>query len=258
MAASKIPSIGKPLPGLVRVFSTMNSPVSFAAYATFGLLLFSFSPKTYIPLVLVPFVCILPLCLSILLTGVRTAWISTAVSLLVCVLFRRTRGRAMVIITCLALGVAGAITLTPFGDTVADRLASMSNGVSNDGSGVERLSDYYHVFRDDDRYIFGVGFAPFEADIGMMALDGQILSSAAQMGTTVGVVFVLMIIWAAGQSLMTLRPGDGPLRRVCAALIVGNLVILPAYRGGDRRNWLFVLVSSWRSIFTSDGFGHRV
>ena len=227
MAASKIPSIGKPLPGMVRVFSTMNAPVSFAAYATFGLLLFSFSPRTYIPLILVPFVCIFPLCLAILLTGVRTAWISTAVSLLVCVMFRRTRGRAMLMICCLAVGVAGAVTLTSFGNTVADRMATMNNNVASDGSGAERLSDYDHVFREDNRYIFGVGLAPVDQDTKMMAMDGQLLSSAVEMGTTVGVIFVLMICWAAGQALMTVRRDDGQLRLVAAALIVGNLAILP-------------------------------
>ena len=227
MAASKMESIGKPLPGLVRVFSTMNSPVSFAAYATFALLLFSFSPRTYIPFVFVPFVCILPLCLAILLTGVRTAWISAAVSLAVCVAFRRTRGRAILMIGCLALGVAAAVTLTSFGDTVSTRLATLSGNVSTDGSGAERISDYDHVFREDNRYIFGVGLAPLDVDSKMMALDGQLLSSAVQMGTTGGVIFVLMIIWAAGQALMTLRRNDGPLRLVAAALIIGNLAILP-------------------------------
>ena len=227
MIASKIPSIGKPYSGMVRVFSTMNSPVSFAAYATCGLLLFSFSPRTFIPFILVPFVAILPLCLAILLSAVRTAWISAAVSLLFCLLFSRTRGRASILIVCLGVGVAGAVTLTSFGDTVSARLETMQNGVSDDGSGGERISDYTHVFSSDGRYVLGTGLAPLEPDPVLYAMDGQILLSSAQMGTTIGVIYVLCVIWAGVQAVWRLKRDEGPLRLVAGALIVGNLAILP-------------------------------
>ena len=227
MTASKVLSIGKPYSGMVRVFSTMNSPVSFAAYATCGLLLFSFSPRTFIPFILVPFVAILPLCLAILLSAVRTAWISAAVSLLFCLMFNRTRGRASILIVCLVVGVVGAVTLTSFGDTVSARLETMQNGVADDGSGGERISDYTHVFSSDGRYVLGTGLAPLEPDPVLYAMDGQILLSSAQMGTTIGVIYVLCVVWAGVQALCRIKRDEGPLRLVAGALIVGNLAILP-------------------------------
>ena len=226
MVESEIPSIGKPLPGMVRVFSTMNSPVSFAGYATVGLLLFSFVPRSFIPIFLVPFVAIIPLCLAILLSGVRTAWISASVSVLFCLSFRRTRGRASLLIICLLAGVVVAISLTSFGDVISARLASMNSSVSDDGSGGERISDYMHVI-SDSRYIFGTGLAPPVTDAGLMALDGLVLMSVVQMGTTIGLIYVAMVTWAAGQALLQMRSNEGPLRLVAGAIIVGNLVIMP-------------------------------
>ena len=227
MVSSKIPSIGQPFSGQVRVFSTMNSPVSFAAYATCGLLLFSFIPRSFIPPVLVPVVAILPLCLAILLTSVRTAWISAAVSLLFCLLYGRTRGRAGMLMVCLGLGIAFALLFTSFGDVISDRFATMDSSAANDGSGNERMGDYIHVFSEDSRYIFGLGLAPVVGDSKMAALDGQVLMSAYQMGTTIGVLHLLCVVWAGVQGLLRLRRDEAPLRLVAGALVVGNLAILP-------------------------------
>lgn len=227
MVEAKMPSIGQPFPGQVRVFSTMNSPVSFAAYATCGLLLFSFMPRSFIPPILVPVVAILPLCLAILLTSVRTAWISAGVSILFCLLFNRTRGRATFLIICLGLGITFALLFTSFADVISDRFASLDTNVDGDGSGHERMGDYLHVFSEDSRYIFGTGMAPVVGDQNMAALDGQILSSAVQMGTTFGMLYILGVVWAGVQAVLRIGRNEEPIRLVAAALIIGNLVILP-------------------------------
>ena len=70
IVASKFEAAGQPEPMQVRVFSTMNSPASFATYAVCGLLLFSFT-RSFIPTLLVPFVALLPLSMSLLLSGIR-------------------------------------------------------------------------------------------------------------------------------------------------------------------------------------------
>ncbi|MBC7799269.1 MAG: O-antigen ligase family protein [Gemmatimonadaceae bacterium] len=227
MVESKIPSIGMPFAGEVRVFSTMNSPASFAAYATCGLLLFSFTSRSLIPPVLVPAVAILPLCLAILLTSVRTAWIGAAVCLLFCLLFNKTRSRAILLIVCLAFGVAFAVLFTAFGDVIMARFATLDTNVAGDGSGGERMRDYFHVFGGDSRYIFGAGLSPLVGDAKMAALDGQLLMSAVQMGTTIGVLHVLCIIWAGAQALIGIKDEQSALRLIAAALIFSNLFILP-------------------------------
>jgi hypothetical protein len=224
MIQSKIVSIGQPLPGEVRVFSTMNSPVSFAAYATCGLLLFSFTPRSFIPPVLVPFVALLPLSLALLLTGVRTAWISAAISIAFCLLFNRTRSRAGLLIICLGFGIAVALLLTSFGDVISSRLDTFSGNASEDGSGYERLKDYSYVFGEGALYPFGTGLAG-EADPRLNALDGQLLSSAVQMGPGVGLIHMLAIVWAGVQALLTLRRDEEIMRLVASSLVVGNIAI---------------------------------
>jgi hypothetical protein len=227
MTASKIPSIGNPVAGQVRVFSTMNSPVSFAAYATCGLLLLSFGPRSFIPpYVLLPIV-ILPLCLAILLSSVRTAWFSACLSLFMCLLFGRTRSRATLLIVCIALAIPFALLFTSFGDVISARFDSLAGGVANDGSGHERLGDYLHVFGGDDRYIFGGGFVPVDDDGQLAAMDGQVLMAASQMGTTIGVLYIIGIIWAAVQGILCVGRKGSPLRVAAAALVAGSLVILP-------------------------------
>ena len=224
MIASKIDSIGLPEPGKVRVFSTMNSPVSFAAYATCGLLLFGFSNRTFIPRLLVPFAAILPLSLALLLTGVRTAWISAAASLIVCLLFPKVRKRAFVLMVCLACGIAVALLFTSFGDTVGSRLSSLGGNVSSDGSGSARIDDYLHVFSGDSRYLFGVGFGP-DDDRQMNALDGLLLSSAVQMGIAVGVLQTIAVLWAGIQAVLKTGSHGDVMQTVASALVVGNLVV---------------------------------
>lgn len=227
MVASKIPSIGQPFPGQVRVFGTMNSPVSFAAYATFGLLLFGFMPRSFVPPILVPLVAILPLGIAILLTSVRTAWISASVSLLFCLLFRRTRGRATLMIVCLSFAAVFAVSFTSFGDVIASRFATLDGNVAGDGSGSERLGDYFHVFSEDSRYIFGTGLAPVDGDTKLSALDGQILMAGVQMGTVFGVLYVVGMVWAGVRAVLQVRGSADPLRLVAAALVVGNLAVIP-------------------------------
>ena len=224
MTQSKMVSIGQPLPGQVRVFGTMNSPVSFAAYATCGLLLFSFIRRSFIPPLLVPVVALLPLSLALLLTEVRSAWISAAVSLAFCLSFKRTRSRAGVLTVCLGLGIAFALLFTSFGDSVGERLGSMNAGVSDDGSGYERMHDYMYVFTESDRFLFGIGLAG-ATDPRMAAMDGQLLQSGVQMGTVIGLVYCLAMLWAGGQALLTLRRDDGVMRLVAGSWILGELAI---------------------------------
>ena len=224
MISSKIDSIGLPEPGKVRVFGTMNSPVSFAAYATCGLLLFTFVRSTFLPSILVPLAAILPLCLALLLTEVRTAWISALLSIVVCLYFHKTRRTAAILLLCLAAGVMVATLFTSFGDVISNRLSTLSNNVSADGSGSARLEDYFHVFGEDGRYLFGVGLSG-ATDSTMNALDGLLLSSAVKMGTVVGLLHTASVVWAGIQSISRVNRDGDVMRLVTCALVVGNVAI---------------------------------
>ena len=224
MISSKIDSIGLPEPGKVRVFGTMNSPVSFAAYATCGLLLFTFVRSKFVPLVLVPFVAILPLSVALLLSGVRTAWISAIISILVCLYFDKTRKLAVILLLCLVGGAVFALLFTSFGDVIASRLTSLNSKVSDDGSGAARLDDYFHVFGGDDGYLLGVGLGG-RTDSKMNALDGLLLSSAVQMGTIFGILHTMAVLWAGIKAACCVRRNDNVMRLVTCGLIIGSMAV---------------------------------
>ncbi len=224
MIASKIDSIGQPEPGKVRVFATMNSPVSFAAYATFGLLSVTFNRQGLFRVIVTGVLAIIPLSLALLLSSVRTAWISTLCSILICLIFKKLRGRAAVLLICLIVGVMFALLFTSFGDVVAQRLTSLNSNVSDDGSGGARLEDYSHVFSGNDlTYLVGVGFGSFH-DSRMNALDGLLLSSAVTMGIVFGTVQTVMVLFLGARSAVNVRPDDASMRLVACALLAGSLV----------------------------------
>ena len=224
MIASKIDSIGQPEPGKVRVFATMNSPVSFAAYATFGLLSITFNRQGLTRLIATGVLAIIPLSLALLLSSVRTAWISTLCSILICLLFKKLRGRAALLLACLMAGVVFALLFTSFGDVVGQRLTSLNSNVSDDGSGGARLEDYSHVFNGNDlTYLVGVGFGSFH-DSRMNALDGLLLSSAVTMGLVFGTLQAVMVLFIGARSAINVRPESDPMRLVACALLAGSLV----------------------------------
>ena len=239
MIYSQMKSIGTPEPRQVRVFSTMNSPVSFAMFATCGLLLFGFCRRGVLPVVLA-----MPLCIALLLTAVRTAWIAGAIGLFYCFFFNATRNRAVLLTLSLLGAGAALVLLTPIGDAVAVRLASLGTDPSDDGSGHARLQQYIHVYSSMDHYLFGNGFGNKVRDAKLMNNDGQFIASAIAMGIFIGNIHVLAVIWAAVQGLVRVRPGETPVRLVAAAVVLGYVCVLPLLfvTGGEIAFlfWMFV------------------
>ena len=188
-------SIGKPEPMQVRVFSTMNSPASFATFATCGLLLYGFCRRGLVSVVL-----IIPICIGLLLSFYRTAWITIAISVVLCFLANSTRSRAIWLTVCLLGAGALAILTTPFGPEIVDRLMTLTGDPAQDGSGHERLREFMHLYSDQARYLFGRGLAGDKVlDPQLIGIDGQLIASAVFMGIIVGNIHVLALIWACLQ-----------------------------------------------------------
>ena len=164
----RLTSIGKPEPFGVRVFSTMNSPASFATFATCGVLLFGFCKRGWLSVLLV-----VPLCIALLLSAVRTAWIIAVIGIVYGCFFHATRGRS-VLLTLFILGAIVVVLLTPYGDLMAERLATLGTSPVQDGSGQERIREYVQLYTDMDRYLLGNGLAGTRAvDPKMLGIDGQ-------------------------------------------------------------------------------------
>jgi hypothetical protein len=208
MRYAPIPSIGQPLPYEVRVFATMNSPASFATFTAIGLFLIGFSKRPWLALY-------------------RTAWLSLAISILFCLMFSRTRRRAGIILVGIGIAVVLAILLSPFGDVVAERLSTLSEGVQ-DGSAQERLEEFVTLWNLPDSSLFGSGFTISDVGAaGAMPVDGMIVACWLSMGIVVGVFCLSALCWAIGNALSVAWTDPSPEAIVVGALAFGALLQLP-------------------------------
>ncbi|CAL8981936.1 hypothetical protein RHODGE_RHODGE_02879 [Rhodoplanes serenus] len=221
MSFAPIMSAGQPIPFGVRTFSTLNGPASFATFTAVGLLLVGFLRPGWQVLL------VAPAALAFLLSLYRTAWLSLAVGLLFCLAFAVTRRRAGVTLAGLAAAAIVAATLTPFGEVIGDRLATLSDG-SQDGSLQERLEQYVTLWSQGDGTLFGSGFTVGDVgSAGVMAIDGMIVACWVAMGIAVGLVCLAGFVWAAGTAIAAAaRVGDREAV-VIGALACGALFQMP-------------------------------
>jgi hypothetical protein len=222
MEFAPILSIGQPVPYGVRSFSTMNAPAAYASFTATGLLLIALSRRSWPALLLT-----IPAVLGFLLSMYRTAWISLAIGILFCLLFTETRRRAGMILIGIAVAVLLAATLTPFGDVVAERLSSLSEG-AQDGSAQERLEEFVTLWKQPDSSLFGVGFTITDVgSAGAMPVDGMIIACWLAMGIVVGGFCLTALFWAIGNAVGAALSDRTTDAVIVGALALGALVQLP-------------------------------
>jgi O-Antigen ligase len=222
MQFAPISSVGQPLPYEVRVFSSMNGPASFATFTAAGLLLACFlRSRWYLPLAAIP------AALALLLSLYRTAWISLAVGVLFCLLFKSTRMRAAAILLGSFGAVVSAATLPPFASVVSERLATLSEGTA-DSSAQERLDEYLALWNQTDSNVFGTGFTTVDVgSAGAVATDGMIIGCWVAMGIVVGLFCLSALVWAT-LNMVAAAWRDGRREAIVVGAIgCGALVQLP-------------------------------
>jgi len=233
MRYAPIPSIGQPLPFEVRVFATMNSPATFATFTAIGLFLIGFSKRPWLALPA------LPAALGLLLSLYRTAWLSLAISILFCLMFSATRRRAGVILVGIGIAVLLAVVLTPFGDVVADRLSTLSEG-SQDGSAQERLEEFVTLWNLPDSSLFGSGFTITDVGAaGAMPVDGMIVACWLSMGIVVGGFCLTALCWAIGNAIVAAWTDLSVDAVMIGALAMGALLQLPLANMTSGENGFF-------------------
>ncbi len=222
MNYASITSAGLPEPFAVRVYSTMNSPASFATFVAAGLLLAGFLRPGWQALALM-----LPAALGLLLSLYRTAWISLAFGVLFCLLFRATRGRATGAIAGIAASIVVAGTLTPFAEVITDRLQTLGSG-AQDGSGQERVGELITLWNLPDSGLVGAGFTVTDAgSAGAMPIDGMVVACWVTMGIVVGLICLAALIVAGVQAMATAWRKPSREAVVLGALALGAMTQLP-------------------------------
>jgi hypothetical protein len=191
MNYASITSAGYPFPYMVRVFSTMNGPASYATFTATGLLLVGFLRPGWQSLI-----AMMPAALGLLLSLYRTGWIALALGVLFCMFFQSTRKRALSTGLGIAAAAMVAVLFTPFGDTISTRLESLGSG-SQDGSGTERLEEFVTLWNTPDSMVVGSGFTVTDVGVaGAMPIDGQIVASWITLGIPIGLLCLIAYIWA--------------------------------------------------------------
>lgn len=151
-APSVLSSMGKPEPLGIRVWSTMNSPGTFAVFMAAGLLIL-FSCQSFLVLPAAGFGA-----LSFLLSIVRTGWISWFFGMIFISANIKPKQQFKLVLTILVLValVIPLATMEPFGSTITNRLETLSD-VNNDGSFKERKVLYGLLIDDALQSYIGRG-----------------------------------------------------------------------------------------------------
>jgi hypothetical protein len=222
MQYASITSAGLPLPYMVRTYSTMNSPASFATFVAIGMVIVCFGRLPW-PLLLTT----TPAAFALLLSSYRTAWISLAVGILFCLLFGSTRRKAGFISVGIVVVVVLAATLTPFGDSIAERVATLGEG-SQDGSAQERLEEFITLWNQWDSSAIGSGFVTTDAGTaGAMPIDGMIIACWLTMGIFFGLVCLGTLVWASLNTVWTAWLDTSREAVIVGALGLGALIQIP-------------------------------
>lgn len=222
MEFAPIMSIGQPLPYQVRVFSTMNSPASYASFTAAGLILVAFMRTGWIS-----FLVAAPAVLGFLLSLYRTAWIALAVGILFCLLFVRTRAKAQLIMIALTIAGSIAVTIPPFSDVIGTRLSTLGKG-SEDGSFQERLTQYFTLWSLPDSSLVGNGFTITDVgSAGSMPIDGMIIACWVMMGIVAGIFMLSSLSWGISRAVLQALRERSREAVMIGALAIGSLSQMP-------------------------------
>lgn len=213
MATSQ--SFGLPEPLQVRVWSAVNAPGPFANVMIVALLLFVVARSPFkLPAAIAGY-------LSLLLTVVRTAWLSWLLGFLW--LFKSSKPRVVVrVMISLLLFIACLVPLINDPRTaplIADRLSTFTD-LSHDASYEARVEMYHVLFSDALDHPFGNGLKNLEVSHGMAVDSGilVLLFSLGWMGTALFLAGILSLFLGGA-----LLERDDPFLRVAKAILIALL-----------------------------------
>lgn len=184
-------SIGQPIPYGLRVFSTMNSPGSFAALVSVGILV-ALQRPTAISLPLVALMA-----LALLLTQYRAVWGGTLLGVAYLAFSRSpgTRFRILLSFGAVIMLMTSSALVPQLRQAISQRINTIGN-LQADRSGEDRMHQYEEFLSDDSGdIVLGAGLA---IDGLSRKLDGK-MSAVIDSGiivvfTALGIVFGTLLL----------------------------------------------------------------
>lgn len=186
-------SLGNPDPFSLRVFSTMNSPGSFAMLMCAGIVI---ALKRRIPVTVLG---VTLMGMGLALSQYRTVWAATAIAILLVFVSRPRTVRLGKLLALAGIGVvlsAGAV-IPQIRESIANRAASLTD-LKGDESFNSRLDQYRSLFDGDQGLIAGEGLAISGASRRLdqqqrIVIDSGIIEIARALGVLAGTAFLLAL-----------------------------------------------------------------
>ena len=236
--SGELSSLGAPQEGYIRVFSTLNSPFTFAIVLATGILLGLGVRRRLGP----SFLMTLPLVVALSLTFVRSAWLALVVGLLVFAVVARGRaaGRmVVVVVVCLvALVVVG--DSNPTTQAFTQRVTSLGSP-DEDVSAQKRLETTQRLLPASISQPLGAGLGQAglavrlerSGDAKPMTVDDGYLSLLYQSGPFGLLLVVGALIASASAAVQALGRGPERDRPAHAALLATLVMLLVALASAD-------------------------
>jgi putative inorganic carbon (hco3(-)) transporter len=226
-------SIGSPQEDHIRIFSTLNSPGTFALVAAVGILLFLGVRRS--ASLSIPITALLVMALA--LTFVRSAWLALALGVIIFVSASRSKSAGR-IVGVIAIGLIGLVLVggsNPTTSAFTERLTSLGD-VGKDESAQQRLSSSSKLLPEAVSKPIGAGVGQAGLAVtlgggetdgsGIQTIDNGYLALIYQCGLIGG----LLIFAAIARSVMAATKAIGSeqrrISRAAAASVLAGIVAL--------------------------------
>jgi hypothetical protein len=225
---SGLVELGGPLPFTIRLFSTLNMPGPLAAWVS-TIMLLALHFRTKLMLLVLPAAGIL-----LLLTLVRSVLGTTAVGLIVAILFGRANvfwsvAKSVTLLTMVIGGIGAVVLVTDpdLSDRVVSRFDTL-NRLEYDVSAEARRATYAAAPAELDEHPLGTGIAALGrgavvAGRGQVVIDAGPVAIYLALGWIGGTSYIIGIIWITLQTIAGARVSGSAAGLALAAATIANL-----------------------------------
>ena len=229
MINADLKSIGAPLPFLVRVFGTLNTPGPFAAFLLAGILMM-LTGKGF-----VRFPGIAAALVALLLTRTRAAWVAFMIGLVIQQLSQPVirLPRRLLTLTIVAVLAAPLTQIPEFRSTILNRMTTLKS-ISSDNSFVKRVAFSEAAAEGIVEAAAGNGLGTTggaikltNGHVGVRNLDNGFLELFYLYGWPGGTMFLLGIAALLYQSFRFAEARRDPFAGAVRASGIGLIAILP-------------------------------
>ncbi len=231
VTSTDLGSIMAPQEGHIRIFSTLNSPFTFAILLAVGILFIVSLRKRLTSALLY----LVPVSVALALTFVRSAWLSLVIGLIVYAAAAKGKaaGKTVAVILLCLVGVIVLGSSNPTTKAFTDRITSL--GDPDDLSAKERLETTNRLLPESVREPLGSGLGQAglasnlseSKEKGVVDVDNGYVSLIYQVGP-IGFLMVVWAlfgcVWAAFRALGRASPPDRYRRAAVLAILVMLLV----------------------------------